>query len=118
MASVDWIQEIAGLYFTFTPDEFENLITDRKDPQGNGSAIMAFVGKAAVRGTTLFLYVKETDKQVRSAVATLPARVSPPSVPSLPPTLSLPLHVWCCEYMRRAPCSSPLPGPRGACHHP
>jgi hypothetical protein len=66
MASVDWIQEVASLFFTFTPDDFENLITDRKDPLGNGSAVNAFVGKSAKRGTTLFLFTKPVDKQVRS----------------------------------------------------
>lgn len=68
MASVDWVQEVASLYFTFTPDDFENLITDRKDPLGNGSAITYFVGKAAKRGTALFLYTKLVDKQVTNVL--------------------------------------------------
>ena len=74
MASCDWIQEVAGLFFTFTPDEFENLITDRKDPLGNGSAITAFVGKGAKRGTTLFLYAKDIDKQVCAGALMLQLR--------------------------------------------
>ena len=63
----DFIQEISGLYLPVSAKDFDTLVTDRSGgPDVNGGAIAMFTSSACPKGTTLYVYGREIEKQVRS----------------------------------------------------
>jgi hypothetical protein len=64
--AADWLKGVTGLYMDVSEEDFQRLMADCSVPDANGLAVAAFVSGAA---STLFVFPKEVEKQVRLASA-------------------------------------------------